>query len=568
MALSPDGTRIALIEQLATGENRLATRPLDESEFTPLLGTEGAGLPFFSPDGQWIGFFADRKLKKVAVQGGSLVTLCDAPSPQGASWGDDDNIIAALKVGSGLSRIPSGGGVPTSVTELDKKNGERAQRYPQVLRGSHAVLVTSLWAQSFAGPYGQLDVLSLKSGERKTVHRGGSFGRYLSSGHLAYLQQNTLYAARFDLSRLALTGAPQPVLEDVGFAGGILNWNFGVSETGTIVYVSGKGTTTEGTAIFWLDSTGKTQPLQLSQGGYVSPRFSPDGKRLAFGRVTIPGLAADLWVKDLERDATSRVTSLAGLNNNPVWTPDGKGIVFLSFSQPAPGIYWVRADGSGEPQRLTDGKTIQRPYSFSPDGKRLAYIQPGAEGTFEIWTAAVESDRDQGAAGVRLGKAEPFLHTAFSAIAPAFSPDGRWLAYSSDETGGYEVYVRPFPGPGAKSQISTGGGQFPIWSRSARELFFLSADGRIMVAGYTVNGESFAAGKPQAWSSKRTFGSLRAAQNTFGVSPAADLAPDGKRFAVILYPGGTGEQQQKPITHLTVLLNFFDELKRRVPVSR
>jgi serine/threonine-protein kinase len=279
----------------------------------------------------------------------------------------------------------------------------------------------------------------------------------------------------------------------------------------------------------------------------MSPRLSPNGKHLAFAMRTGP-LRADIWLKDIERDTVSRLTSLPGDNNLEVWTPDGKSIVFEAFGSDAPGMYWIRADGSGEPQRLTDGKPRQIPGSFSPDGNRLAYSQSSNE----IWTAPVEGDRDHPI----LGKAELFLRSPYSAYGPVFSPDGRWVAYMSNETGNIEVYVRPFPGPGGRQQISTGGGRSPIWSRNGQELFFLSADRRIMVAKYAVNGDSFSANKPQVWSDQRLL--------ELPV-PVYDLAPDGKRVAGILYADGTSEA--KPLTHLTVLLNFSDELKRRVPAG-
>jgi eukaryotic-like serine/threonine-protein kinase len=281
--------------------------------------------------------------------------------------------------------------------------------------------------------------------------------------------------------------------------------------------------------------------------------LSPDGRHLAFVANIAQG-RGNIRVKDLDRATTSHLTSLPGPNAWPVWTPDGKNIVFESEGQAAPGIYWIRSDGAGEAQRLTDGKAQQVPYSFSPDGKRLAYDQRSPDGHSEIWTAPVEGDGGH----PRLGKAEPFLRflrTPFVAISPAFSPDGRWLAYSSTETGAYEVYVRPFPGPGGKSQISTGGGRWPIWSRNGRELFFLSLDSRIMVASYTAKGDSFVPGKPQVWSETRL---LPGPLSTY------DLAPDGKCFAVVLYPGRTTEQEQNATDSVTVLLNFFDELKRRV----
>jgi Tol biopolymer transport system component len=252
-------------------------------------------------------------------------------------------------------------------------------------------------------------------------------------------------------------------------------------------------------------------------------------------------------VKELERETVSRLTSVPGDNNAPVWTPDGNNIVFEALGSAAPGMYWIRADGSGEPQRLTDGKPRQIPYSFSPDGKRLAY-----SGASEIWTAPIEGDRDH----PRLGTAELFLRSPHLMYGPMFSPEGRWLAYMSNETGTTEVYVRPFPGPGGRQQISTGGGRWPIWSRDGQELFFLGADRRIMVAKYSVNGDSFTPGKPQVWSEQHLL--------ELPV-PIYDLAPDGKRVAGILYVDGTSEQ--KPLTHLTVLLNFSEELRRRASAA-
>jgi serine/threonine-protein kinase len=554
LAISPDGTRLVVaVRNLAGGNYHLVTRRLDQSEFAPLSGTEGANQPFFSPDGQWIAFFADSKLKKVPVQGGSPLTLCEAPSPVGGSWGDDNKIIAALNDAQGiLWRISSSGGAPMPATQLDRKNGERTQRGPQVLPGSQAILFTSSRGSGDADD-ADIDVLSFKTGERKTLQRAGAFGRYLvtsnEAGYLVYMRQDTLFAAPFDPGSLAVTGASQPVLEDVGVAGLGSAWNFALSRTGTFVYASWKSLFPW--SIFWLNSAGKTEPLHSTPGIYGHPRFSPDGKRLLFG-ITAP-LQTDVWVKDLERGATSRLTSLPGRNNLAAWSPDGRNIVFETHGSAAPGMYWIRADGSGDPQRLTEGKPRQIPSSFSPDGKRLAYTQQSADGVrSEIWIAPVEGDRDH----PQLGKAELFLRTPFSPGQAVFSPDGRWLAYLSNETGTYEVYVRPFPGPGGSQQISTGGGMWPIWSRNRQELFFSSADQRIMVAKYVVTGDSFSAGKPQVWSEKRL---------VEGYSSTYDLAPDGKRFAVVLNADGTSEP--KPFTHVTVLLNFFDELKRRVPAG-
>jgi serine/threonine-protein kinase len=567
VALSPDGKRVAVIERYSAGKYRLATRRLDQSEFAPLSGTEGAEMPFFSPDGEWIGFFADGKLKKILVQGGSPVTLCDAPGARGASWGDDGNIVASLNGGfTGLVRVPSGGGATVPVTQVSKEKGETTHAWPQVLPGGHAVLFSAYSGGVFdAEP--DIECLSFQTGERKTIHREGIFGRYLptshGAGHLVFAHHGTLFAAPFDLRRLAVTGAPQPVLEDVSASGTSGAWNFDFSLSGTFVYVSWKEFWPQSMSIFWLDRAGETQPLHPPPGFYRSLRFSPDGKRLAFGSTPKP-FAGDIWVKDLESGAASRLTSMPGITLFPVWTPDGANIVFESRYSGTPGLYCVRADGSGEAYRLTQEKANLHPYSFSPDGKRLAYIRENTNSQSEIWTAPVESDHDH----LRLGTPELLLRApSYSAATPAFSPDGRWLAYATNETGRYEVYVRPFRRPvgnrSGRAQVSIAGGRLPSWGQGAsgtwRELFFLGLDGRIMAADYTASDDSFTARKPRVWSEKAV------------ATPLAfysyAIAADGKRAAVTLYPGESAEPQQRPTDSVAVLLNFFDELKRRVPAG-
>jgi serine/threonine-protein kinase len=553
LALSPDGTRIVVAESDSSGKWRLVARSLDQSQFAPLFGADRGRAPLFSADGQWIALFADGKLKKIPVQGGAPVTLCDAPGfPRGASWGGDGNIVAAFNDGAiGLVRVPSGGGAPTALTQLSKEKGETAHGWPQVLPGSQAVLFTAYRAGSF--DEGEIVVVSLKTGEQKTVHRGGFFGRYLPSGHLVFLRQNTLFAAPFDLKRLALTGAPQPVIEEVNSntrGGG----DFDFSRNGTLVYVSSRGPSLN-REIAWLGGTGQTAPLQENPNHYESPRFSPDGKRLAFDLAVGP-LQGDIWVKDLERDTMSRLTHLPGRSTRPVWTPDGAGIVFAVTQQEASGIYWIRADGTGEAQLLM-GEENKRlfPSSISPDGKRLAYSQYSTEIHSEIWTAPVEGDSEH----PRLGKPEAFLHTSFSETNPVFSPDGHWLAYSSEESGTPELYVRPFPGPGGKLQISTGGGSYPDWSRKEHKLYFLTPDWRIMVLDYVASGGSFVPGKPQMWSPRTLI-------YMGGLYPY-DLAPDGKRFAVLIDATGAVEEQKRTES-VIVLLNFFDELRRKVPSGK
>jgi Tol biopolymer transport system component/predicted Ser/Thr protein kinase len=556
-AISPDGTRLAFVARGPTGKQQLATRALDQAKATVLSGTENAADPFFSPDGQWIGFFADGKMKKISVQGGVAVTLCDAPFGRGASWGEDGSIIVTLTaLVGGLSRVPAAGGTPQTITKPGDK-GEAVHRWPQILPGGQAVLFTGNTVPT-GHDNASIEVLSLKSGQWKVVQRGGYFGRYLATsngvGHLVYLHQGTLFAVPFDLDRLETRGTPAPLLEDVAgnAAGG--GGQFDVARNGTLVYLSGKSSNASW-PVAWMDSTGKTTPLLAAPAFYVNPRFSPDGKRLALNVESAGG--EDIQVYDWPRDTMTRLT-FTQTNLFPIWTPDGKHIAFESQSLGANSLLWIRADGAGEVQPLLQSKNDLRPYSFSPDGQRLAFAEVGVDtGRYNLWTLPLGvSDPEH----PKPGKPELFLRTPFDEREPAFSPDGRWIAYSSAESGRFEVYVRPFPGGNSGSgkwQISTGGGRHPIWSRDGRELFYETSDNRIMAASYTAKADTFAADKPRLWSNTQ----IREPAGIWNL----DLAPDGKRFAVFPRPEATGEQ--KGSVHVTVLLNFFDELRRRVPAG-
>jgi serine/threonine-protein kinase len=555
LALSPDGSLLVVAVRCEDGKIRLATRRLEQSHITALPGTEGASSPFFSPDGQWIAFFADAKLKKIAVQGGAPVALADASTfargPYGrfpaGSWGGDGNIIAMLNPTAGLTRVPSTGGPPAPLAGLSKAEGE-VDTWPQVLPSSRAVLFTR-----HKGDYdsANLEIFSFTTGERKTILNGGFFGRYLPDGHLLYIHRNALFAVPFDVRKLTATGAPQQVLEDINSS--LTDWGFDFSRTGSFGYVSHQAK--PHSSIFWLDSSGKTMPLPMgAESSYASPRFSPDGRRLAFSR-SIRG-QQDIWVMDLDRGAASRLTALPGVSDAPVWTPDGSTIIFRSVDQPKPGIYGVRADGSGEARRLLELTSGEFPSSVSPDGKRLAIWTIG---TGKISAAPVESNgRD-----ISIGKPQLFLQTrlnstVYGRMFPAFSPDGKWLAYCSNESDQLEVYVVPFPSPGRKWRISTAGGLFPAWSRNGRELLFQDLEShRMMVTTYSASGDSFSFTSPHLWSDTPLL--------ELGLYRSYDLAPDGRRLAIVLYADGTAEW--KRVIKVNFLLNFFDELRRRVPIE-
>jgi serine/threonine-protein kinase len=521
------------------GKQQLATRLLDQAQPTLLPGTEGAHDPFFSPDGQSIGFFHGGELKRIPAQGGVPVTLGGATMAQGASWGTDDTIAAALGVLSPIQRIPAAGGARQAFTKLASL--ELSHRWPQILPGARAVVFTAASSLN-AMDNASIEALSLQTGQVKILYRGGYYGRYLPSGHLVFVHQGALFGVKFDPDRLEVHGSPVPLLEDVAANPATGGGQFDFSTTGTFVYAAGKNAA-QSWQVAWLDAAGTTQPLLALPGAYGAPRLSPDGKKLAFLS------NGDIHIHDLERDTTTRFT-FSGHDNAPVWAPDGKHLVFQSISNGF-SIVWARADGTGNPQTLLEQPNIATPWSLSPHG-RLAYNDRNAETGTDLWTMPLDlTDPDR----PKPGKPEPFLRTPADEIVPRFSPDGRWIAYRSNESGNDEIYVRPFPpASGGKWQISNGGGLYGIWSKNGRELFYEAPDNRIMVVDYSVDGASFLPGKPRLWSDKRLF--YTGTQNL-------DLAPDGKRFAVFLMPeSAPGEQGS---VHVTFLLNFFDELKRRIP---
>ena len=546
IAISPDGKRIVYAVRTPDGKSSLVTRLLDQPNAVPLAGTENGVNPFFSPDGQWIGFFANNNMKKVSIQGGASVTLWTYTTAHtGGSWGDDGSIVAA-RAGGPLYKVPAAGGMPQALTQL--KPDELTHRWPQVLPGGNNVLFTAS-SSSFVFDGATVRALSVKTGEITTLVRNGYFGKYVpvsdSAGYLLYVSQGVLFAVPFDPVRLALRGTPTPVVDgiEVNRAPGGVPFVF--SDSGTLIY---HRNTESGqvSPIVWLDDSGRIEPLLAKPDFYREPTFSPDGKRLKIN-------LGDIFVYDWQRDVLSRLTFSGRVHYNPVWTPDGKYLVYGSPNPPnALQLELIRADGGGEAQRLFGGKTLVIPYSFSPDGRRLAYteIEP-AGNSFDIWTLPLDwSDPEH----PKAGKPELFLGTPAIEFHAAFSPDGHWIAYASDEAGNFEVFVRPFPGPGGQWQISTGGGRYPIWSRNGRELFYETLDNHVMVADYTAKNDSFVPGKPRLWSKVRltNAGGLR----------SFDVAPDGKRIAAAL---PLRESKPEDEASVTFLLNFLDELKRKAP---
>jgi Tol biopolymer transport system component len=546
IAISPDGTRLAYTSGTPA---KLFTRRLDQAKATELPGTQGASIPFFSPDGQWVGFVTSTKLNKISVEGGAVVPLGDVGNFSGASWGEDGDILVT-DLFKGLVRVPAGGGPPEMVAEVIR--GETGFTSPWILPGGKAVLFSRYSAP--AADATRIEVLTLADRRRRLVVPGGSSARYLpASGHLVYVDKGTMFAVPFDPARLETHGTAVPVLDDVATASGFGLFDF--ARTGTLVYrKSSGGASGNLTTLEWITSsdgaTGKKEPLLAKPGDYADPAISPDGKRVAL--VVREGGGLDVWVYDPQRNAMTRLTFGGGSYVYPVWSPDGQYVLFASLGN---GIFQARADGASQPQALTRSKSTQVPWSFTPDGRRLAYFEVASNP--QIWTVPVAERGGQ----LKAGEPEQFLTNTFDSEAPSFSPDGRWLAYGSNESGKDEAYVRAFSPPasgqGGKWQISNSGGRRPRWSGNGHELMYQAGD-QIMAASYAVKGDTFVPDKPRVWIAK------------LGATPAVgrswDLSPDGKRVVVVTPVESAEAPKQEH--EVVMLLNFSDELRRKVPVSK
>jgi serine/threonine-protein kinase len=539
IAISPDGRRLAYLASVAGSASRLFIRALDQPRHFELAGTEGAANPFFSPDGQWIVFFDGNRLKKVSISGGAAVPLMEAAVFAGATWPDERNLLVGSGIRQGLLRASADGGAPTQI--LAPTGAETFYATPAMLPGaSHALI--SVYSTPPNADTAFIDVLSLNDGSRKTVARGATAARYLPSGHLIYSNRNTVFAVPFDPTARETRGTAVPVLTDVAYdpAAGIPQMD--ISRDGTLVYRRNVARESGTSTLAWFDAAGNRQALRARAARYAStPRLSPDGKKLA---TTIrDGASQDVWVYDVERDSMTRLTFGTQTFVSAIWSPDGRYIVSGSIGN---GLFWTRADGGGQPQPLVASRSISFPHSISADGKRLAYYEAG--GSPQIWSVPLELGD-----GLKAGAPERYLMTNSADSTAAFSPDGRWLAYESNESGRPEIYVRPFPatGTGGKWQVSNNGGTWPIWPAKGREILYRSGN-QVMAAAYTATTDSFSNEKP------------RVLATTPGAAPGFDVAPDGRLLTMmpLIAEGARTEHT------LMFVQNFFDELRRRVPVGK
>ena len=525
-AVSPDGSRVVLVVE-RDRETYLALRPIDAVELTRIPGTEGGNRPFFSPDGKWLAFTAQQKLKRVPLDGGSPLVVCDAQWG-GGTWGVDDTIIFTQHYSSGLWRVPAGGGTPVKLTDPDPSRGELGHFWPQLLPDGKHVIFTS-----FSTPVerSMISVYSLESREQRTLVQGAMHAWYTPTGHLVYADANSIVAVPFDAGRLAVNGTAVPALDDVYtyFTNGIAQ--LAVSPSGTIAYIR-KSAAQQQSELMWMDRNGKAQPAVPGRRRYSQPRLSPDGQRLA---ITIDDGTRDVWTYDFARGVLSRVTSGTASDFGAVWTPDAHQIAFVS-ERPVFQILRKMVSGGAAEEPIVAGPYDTQPNSFSPDGKLLVYEQQHPQTRDDLWVVPMDGER----------KGRPLLTSAFSEGEGMVSPDGRWLAFHSDESGRPEVYVQAFPEAGERWQVSSGGGERPRWSRDGRELFY-GIKARVMAVTARASGKDFVAGKPTVI--------LEADYLEF------DVAPEGQRFIVLRRDPAA----QPP--ELQVVVHWFDDLRKRMATA-
>jgi serine/threonine-protein kinase len=552
VAISPDGTAIVY-----STNRRLYLRSLGQLDAVPIAGTDDAGnspvtAPFFSPDGQWVGFWNAGRLKKVAVSGGASVTICDlAAAPIGAGWEGDNQILFGTVQGS-IQSVPATGGSPKVVVPA---NGGRAMS-PQLLPGGKWLLFVRLARVSTEAEQGQVVAQALATGEQRVLIEGARDAWYVPSGHLVFARRNALLAQAFDASRVVMSGGPVPLIDGVanGFDQSPSAY-VGISQTGTLIYLPGSGATIA-TKLVRVTREGKATVLSDIAGMTWFPRFSPDGTRVAYGiseRGTL-GDRSDLWVLDVVRGARTRITFTGNNRFYPIWTRDGSRLTFGDGTTDTNRVLWAPADGSGKSEVLMDTGTRRYPSSWSPDGRTLAfYVGPAGTSTNsrDLWLLHLDGDKRTTA---------PFVETPFEERGGIFSPNGRWIAYVSNKSGQNDIYARPYPGPGGEVTVSVGGGQEPIWAPSGRELFYRH-DGKLLAVSIAENASTLTVGSPSLVFTdpyRLDTGGANGGMANY------DISPDGKQFVMVEEPKAASQ----PTVHLQVVLNWFDELRARVPTGR
>ena len=537
VVIAPDGSRVVFVSIDSLGLAHLRVRRFDGSAPIDLPGTTGARGPFWSPDSRWIGFWAAGQLRKIAADGGSPVVLSDAPDLLGASWGDDGTIVAALDVTQRLWRVDASSGAKrVPIVDLTARNA--APRWPQVLPGGKYVLYTAF--TGLGVDQANIEVAPLAGGPPRVLVKGGTFGRYVAPHHLTFVNQGTLYAVRFDPRSLETRGPNVPVIDSVAYS-----TTFGYAQfsaaANTDVAIYRPAVSSGALIVARIDSAGRQTPLLDSPGLLGWPALSPDGQRLALA-VVESGVAGLSMFTDLN-GRPRRAWNVPGYDS-PVWTRDGRQLVARGDH----GIVSLSASGAA-PRSLIDSPKISVPWSFAPDDRRIAFAVMDSATAFDLWTAPLDKAGDT----IRAGNPTPILRSRFYEVYPAISPDGRWLAYVSDESGSPEVYVRSLADSSVKVSIGPGG-RVPRWSRSGQRLFFTTVDHRIMVVDYAITGGTLVPGRPRQWTS------IRLADT--GVLSNYDLGPHD-RYIVALLPARPPDAEAG--NHVTMIRGLRGELERKAP---
>ncbi|HEX6323932.1 MAG TPA: protein kinase [Vicinamibacterales bacterium] len=539
IALSPDG-RMMVFAGEAEGSTpaRLYLRHFDRLDAMPLPGTEDGVDPFFSPDGQWIGFFAGGKLRKIAVSGGAAVDIADTRIPRGGAWAGDGTIYftPTAMAGTALMRVPDAGGAPQPVGPMI--DGHVTQRWPQLLPGEQALIYTGhTTVDTFEDA--SLVVQKLDGSAPRVLMTGGYHWRYLPSGHVVYVHAGTLFAVPFDAGRLEITGTAVPVVEKLlssPVSGGA---QFAFSSAGTVAYMIGESQLL-GSTLSWIDLTGRKTPVREMKEAWTSLALSPDGTRLAIDRLSGSGQQPELWVLDLARGNETRLTVNQVAEMSPVWTPDGTRVVYGAASGGPPNLFWQPVDGSAPAERLATGAGVQIPWSWHPDGKRLVFSEGGSKFDLFVMTFPEKT-------------ITPFVQSTASEAHAAISPDGKWIAYASDESNQVEIYVRPFPTGTGRWMVSNETGLWPIWSRTGNVLYYATMGSRLMAVKYQARGSVFEAGRPEAVPGVQMV--------SRGALYSWALHPDGRRFLGTV-PDAAGD---KPVQQEVVLITgFTSDLRTRV----
>jgi len=540
VAISPDGYQLVY-----KANAKLYLRKLDRFESTPIPGTEEGSGPFFSFDGKWIGFFATGKLKKVPLSGGAAITLADAADNRGSTWGKSGDIVFTPQAATGLALVRDGGGEARRLTTIDSTRNERTHRWPFFLPDGKTVTYTvgTMDSPDFYDD-ATIEAVNIETGARKVLMKGGCAVQYIPTGFLIYWRSSSLFAVSFDIDKLEVTGTSFPVVENVngdqttGMAG------YTISQNGTLAYVPGNAGVTN-QSLVEVDQRGVMKPLAAPLQAYMEPRISPDGQRIATAIQS--GKDADIWIYDIPRNTLSKFT-FGGVNRTPAWSPDGKRIAYYAYDGGQHSVIIKQADGSGLPEIITKG--FGRTYidSWSKDGSmlicdiagssRTALAGPGGSDLYIL--PLTGTDRSL----------KPFLETRFDEWQAALSPDGKWLAYTSNESGTYQVYIQPFPQGGGRWAVSTDEGSGSHWAPDGKTLYYYSPGKLMSVSIQTV--PSFIVGKPQI-----VFSGYQ--QKTVDSGLMYDVSPDGLSFIVTQSKG-----DEESLRQIHLVLNWFDEIQSKL----